>query len=41
MPHDLTVKNLMDQISICESLLKRNKIKLFFKRFITEKWIRQ
>jgi len=31
----------MDQISICESLLKRSKIKLFLKRLIMadEKWI--
>jgi len=38
---DLTVKNLMDRISICESLLKRNEIESFFKWFITdnEKWI--
>jgi len=26
MSHDLTVKNLIDRISICESLLKRNEI---------------
>jgi len=41
VPHDLTVKNLMDWISICESLLKRNKIELFLKWLITgdEKWI--
>jgi len=31
----------MDQISICESLLKWNEIESFFKRLITgnEKWI--
>jgi len=31
----------MDQIFICESLLKRNEIEQFLKRFITgdEKWI--
>lgn len=41
VPHDLTLKNLMDRISICESLLKRNKIEPFLKRLITgdEKWI--
>jgi len=41
VPHDLTVKNLMDRISICESLLKRNEIEPFLKRLITgdEKWI--
>jgi len=33
--HDLTVKNLIDRISICESLLKRNEIKPFSKRLIT------
>jgi len=39
MLHDLTVKNLMDWISICESL--QNKIKPFLKRLISgnEKWI--
>jgi len=41
VPHELTVKNLMDRISICESLLKRNEIEPFFKRLITgdEKWV--
>jgi len=41
VPHDLTVKILMDRISISESLLKRNEIEPFFKQFITgdEKWI--
>ena len=41
VPHELTVKNLMDRVSICESLLKRNEIEPFFKRMITggEKWI--
>ena len=41
VPHELTVKNLMDRVSICEPLLKRNEIKQFFKRMITgdEKWI--
>ena len=40
-PHELTVKNLMDRISICEPLLKRNEIEPFLKRMITgdEKWI--
>jgi len=33
--HDLTVKNLTDRISICKSLLKRNKIEPFLKRLIT------
>ncbi|XP_035744177.1 histone-lysine N-methyltransferase SETMAR-like [Vespa mandarinia] len=41
VPHDLTMKNLMNRISICESLLKRNEIEPFLKRLITgdEKWI--
>ena len=41
IPHKLTVKNLMDRVFICESLLKRNEIEPFLKRMITsdEKWI--
>ncbi|XP_015189019.1 PREDICTED: histone-lysine N-methyltransferase SETMAR-like [Polistes dominula] len=41
VPYNLTVKNLMDRIFICESLLKRNEIEPFLKRLITgdEKWI--
>ncbi|XP_011154625.2 histone-lysine N-methyltransferase SETMAR-like [Harpegnathos saltator] len=41
VPHDRTRKNVFDRISICESLLKRNKIEPFLKRLITndEKWI--
>jgi len=40
LPHDSTVKNLMDRIFICESLLKRNKIESFLKWLITdEEWI--
>ncbi|KAG5323660.1 SETMR methyltransferase, partial [Pseudoatta argentina] len=41
MLHDLTVKNLLDRISICKSLLKYNKIEPFLKRLITvdEMWI--
>ncbi|XP_061722930.1 histone-lysine N-methyltransferase SETMAR-like [Cydia pomonella] len=41
VPHELTLKNLMDRVSICESLLKRNEIKPFLKQMITgdEKWI--
>ena len=36
VPHELTVKNLMDRVSIWrESLLKRNKIEAFLKRMIT------
>ena len=39
--HELTVKNLMDRVFICESLLKRNEIEPFLKRMITgdENWI--
>ena len=39
--HELTAKNLMDRVSICESLLKRNEIEPSLKRMITadEKWI--
>jgi len=41
VPHDLTEKNLINRISICESLLKRNEIEPFLKRLITgdEKWV--
>ena len=39
--HELPMKNLLDRVSICESLLKQNEIEPFFKRMITgdEKWI--
>ena len=39
--HELTQKNLMDRISICESLLNRNKINPFLKRMMIgdEKWV--
>ncbi|XP_011069195.1 PREDICTED: histone-lysine N-methyltransferase SETMAR-like [Acromyrmex echinatior] len=36
VPYELTQKNLMDRISICESLLNRNKINLFLKRMVTD-----
>ncbi|XP_032684750.1 histone-lysine N-methyltransferase SETMAR-like, partial [Odontomachus brunneus] len=41
VPHVLNVKNMMDQINICNALLKRNEIELFLKRMITgdEKWV--
>ena len=41
VPHELTQKNMMDRISICESLLNRNKIDPFLKRIVTgdEKWV--
>ncbi|XP_020715242.1 uncharacterized protein LOC101457564 isoform X1 [Ceratitis capitata] len=41
VPHELTEKNLMDRISICESLMNRNKIDPFLRRMVIgdEKWI--
>ncbi|XP_039305170.1 histone-lysine N-methyltransferase SETMAR-like [Solenopsis invicta] len=41
VPYELTQKDLMDRISICESLLNRNKIDPFLKRMIIddEKWV--
>jgi len=38
VPHDLTVKNLIDQTSICKSLLKRNEIEPFLKRLMNYGW---
>jgi len=37
----VNAKKLMDRISICESLLNRNKIDPFLKRIVTgdEKWV--
>lgn len=42
VPHQLTEKNLMDRVTICDALLKRNKFDPFLKRLITgdEKWVR-
>ncbi|XP_046820280.1 histone-lysine N-methyltransferase SETMAR-like [Vespa crabro] len=39
--HQLTTKNMMDRISICEALAKRNEIDPFLKRMVTgdEKWV--
>jgi len=39
VPHELSVKNMMDRINICDTL--RNEIESFLKRMITgdEKWI--
>ncbi|GFW91545.1 histone-lysine N-methyltransferase SETMAR [Trichonephila clavipes] len=39
--HQLTPKNMMDRISICEALAKRNEIDPFLKRMVTEgeKWV--
>ncbi|XP_012061365.1 PREDICTED: histone-lysine N-methyltransferase SETMAR-like [Atta cephalotes] len=41
VPHDLTEKNLMDRISICDSLYKCNGETPFLKQVVTrdEKWI--
>ncbi|KAL9910473.1 histone-lysine N-methyltransferase SETMAR-like isoform 1-T5 [Glossina fuscipes fuscipes] len=41
VPHQLTEKNKMDRISICEALAKRNEIDPLLKRMVTgdEKWI--
>jgi len=41
MAHELSVRNMMDRINICDTLLKRNEIEPFLKRMITddEKWI--
>ncbi|GFV64970.1 histone-lysine N-methyltransferase SETMAR [Trichonephila clavipes] len=41
VPHQLTPKIMMDQISICEVLAKRNEIDPFLKRMVTgdEKWV--
>jgi len=41
VPHDLTEKNLMDLISVCDSLYKRNEETPFLKQVVTgdEKWI--
>ncbi|XP_012057453.1 PREDICTED: histone-lysine N-methyltransferase SETMAR-like [Atta cephalotes] len=35
VPHDLTEKNLMDRISICDSLYKRNEETPFLKQVVT------
>ena len=35
VPHELTQKNLIDRISISETLLKRNEINPFLKQIIT------
>jgi len=39
--HELTEKNILDRVMICESLLKLNSLEPFLKRIITgdEKWI--
>ncbi|GFW20056.1 histone-lysine N-methyltransferase SETMAR [Trichonephila clavipes] len=41
VPHQLTPKNMMDRISICEALAKQNEIDPFLKRMVTgdEKWV--
>jgi len=35
VPHELSVRNMMDRINICDTLLKRNEIEPFLKRMIT------
>ena len=42
MPHELSVKNQMNQLNICNTLLKRNEIEPLLKPIITgdEKWIK-
>jgi len=35
IPHELSVRNMMDRINIYDTLLKRNKIKPFLKKMIT------
>ncbi|PIO71063.1 hypothetical protein TELCIR_07048 [Teladorsagia circumcincta] len=41
VPHKLSERNLMDPVSVCDSLLKRNENEPFPKRMVTgdEKWI--
>ncbi|GFV96087.1 histone-lysine N-methyltransferase SETMAR [Trichonephila clavipes] len=41
VPHQLTPKNMMDRISICEALAEWNEIDPFLKRRVTEdeKWV--
>ncbi|GFX35377.1 histone-lysine N-methyltransferase SETMAR [Trichonephila clavipes] len=41
VPHQLTPINMMDRISICEALDKRNEIDPFLKQMVTgdEKWV--
>ena len=42
MPHELTTRNLIDRIEICNTLLKHNEMEPFLKRLITgdENWIK-
>ena len=41
VPHNLSEKNLLDSVSTCDSLLKRNENVPFLKQIVTgdEKWI--
>ena len=34
VPHELSVRNMMDRINICDTLLKRDEIEPFLKRMI-------
>jgi len=40
VPHELTQRNLIDRISISETLLKRNEIDPFLKQTNDEKWVK-
>ncbi|KAL0810222.1 hypothetical protein ABMA28_011004 [Loxostege sticticalis] len=41
VPHELTERNLMNRVLICDSILRRNETEPFLKKLITgyEKWI--
>ncbi|XP_045540347.1 histone-lysine N-methyltransferase SETMAR-like [Papilio machaon] len=41
VPHELSERNLMNRVLICDSLLRRNETEPFLKKLITgdEKWI--
>ncbi|KAJ0183501.1 hypothetical protein K1T71_001477 [Dendrolimus kikuchii] len=41
VPHELSERNLMNRVLICDSLLRRNETEPFLKKMITgdEKWI--
>lgn len=42
VPHALTQRNLINRITICETMLRRNELEPFLKRIITgdEKWVK-
>lgn len=41
VPHELSEKNILDRVMICESLLRWNSLEAFLKRVVTgdEKWV--